>query len=369
MTDEELERLATLIAAEIERAVRRDSGTRSSWLPSPVRPEPPLRGSLPAPVWSGAGQRLGDLAPVRDPIASSFRPDAAELTAAVRAAAAGQGPSRSGKPPSAGRATGDARSPSANAGHGRLSSATRRARSMPIEIPVAISNRHVHLSSADARALFGSDVLRQHRVLRQPGQFAAEETVAAIGPGGRIEAIRVVGPTRGETQLELSLGDASRLGVSPPVASSGRLDQSIGGITLVGSNGRLELDRGVIVAARHLHLSPSDGARWGLAEGDLLDVACGDGPRELTLHGVLVRCGATHATELHLDVDEARAGGVASGDIARIVAWHAGGAARRPLITERDVVQLVRLGRAIPTGALLTPSARDRARALGLPIE
>jgi putative phosphotransacetylase len=369
MTNDELERLAALIAAEIERSVGNAPAARVPWLPSPVRPEPPTRAADSPPVWSGAGQRLGDLAPVREPSPSSFRTDVAEHTAAVRAAAAGQGAKRPSPAGGAPRSAGDPRSPSANAGRARLPSATRRTRSLPAEIPVAISNRHVHLSPADARTLFGTDVLRQHRPLRQPGQFAAEETVAAVGPGGRIEGIRVVGPARGETQLELALSDASRLGVKPPVASSGRLDQSIGGLTLVGPNGRLDLARGVIVAARHLHLSPSDGARWGVADGDLLDVRCGQGPRALTMHGVLARCGPTHSTELHLDVDEARAAGLSTGDVAHIVAWHPGAAAPRSLITERDVVELVRLGRTIPSGALLTPSARDRARALGLLTE
>jgi putative phosphotransacetylase len=193
--------------------------------------------------------------------------------------------------------------------------------------------------------------------------------VSAVTTGGRIDAIRVVGPARGETQLELAMSDAARLGVTPPVTSSGQLATSIGGVTLVGPNGRLELARGVIVAARHLHLSLADGARWGFADGDLLDVRCGESSRAVTMHGVLVRCGASHATELHLDVDEARAAGVSSNDIARVVAWHPRDATRRVLITERDLLEIVRLRQRIPSGALLTPSARDRARTLGLLAE
>jgi hypothetical protein len=127
------------------------------------------------------------------------------------------------------------------------------------------------------------------------------------------------------------------------------------------------LDRGVIVAARHLHLSAEDATRWGLADGDRLDVRCGDGPRATTFHAVLVRAGKMYATELHLDSDEAFACGVKSGDRARIIAAapRSGPRARR-LVTERDVMRISSEGGALPPDALLTPSARDRARAVGL---
>ena len=126
------------------------------------------------------------------------------------------------------------------------------------------------------------------------------------------------------------------------------------------------VDTDVIIAARHLHLSPADARRWGLRDGDRLDVRCGTGPREATLHDVLVRSGDGHATELHLDSDESRAAGVRTGDSAAVIAWRSPGARKRPLVTERDVQQLARSGQTLPPNAILTPSARDRARALGL---
>jgi putative phosphotransacetylase len=205
------------------------------------------------------------------------------------------------------------------------------------------------------------------RPLKQPGQFAAEQVVTAVGPSGRIEKIRVVGPARDRTQLELAHSDAARLGVTPPVANSGAVVASSGGVTLEGPKGRVALTGGVIVAARHLHLAVDDARRWHLADGDLVSISCGDGPRATTWHGVLVRTGPTHATELHLDEDEARAAGISADARGRIVAYVPARSQRRQLVTERDVLRLNAKGERAPAGALFTPSARDRARALGWP--
>lgn len=348
MTPEELERLASLIAHEIERGAAPASDTHSApWVPAPVRPAPPERGGVPAP-WTGAGQVLGDIAPIRAPMASPHRPDGADLTRAVRAAAAGKG-----APAQQRRAAAEPAS-------------RRRAAALPIPVRVGVSRRHLHLSASDVRALFGSGGLTPARSITQPGQFAANETVDVMGPNGRLDGVRVVGPARGETQLELAFSDAARLGVSPPLAASGSLDGSVGGLTLVGPHGRVTLPRGVIIAARHLHCTPDDARRWGLSDGDRVDVRCGDGARALTLHDVLVRSGPAHATEVHLDEDEARAAGVATGASAEIVAWRSGSRARRPVVTERDVLALAASKERLPSSAILTPSARDRARALGL---
>ena len=366
MTTDELDRLAALIADALtnspagEMASRDGRGRRgpvngpnrssresTSWVLAPVRPEPPARGGEPAP-WTGAGQSLGDVAPGRhDP--PRHRADAGELAAAVRAAAAGKAP------------------PPARQATGRIEHASRRrVRAMPIDVKLGVSNRHIHLSPDDHRQLFGPAELTPARPLLQPGQFAANETVAVVGPKGRIDAVRIVGPARGATQVELARSDAILLGVEPPVAASGALDTSIGGVTLVGPHGRVALSRGVIIAARHLHLSPADAQRWGFRDGDRIVVAAGSGARATTFHDVLVRAGPSHATELHLDADEARAAGVSTGDTARIVAWREAGASRRALVTERDVVALASRREQLPAGAILTPSARDRARALGL---
>lgn len=352
MTAEELERLAALIAAELDRAAPRPAALqeRTSWLPVPVRPEPPAGGGTP-PVWSGAAQRLGDIAPIRRPEPSAHRDDPGVAAAVVRAAAAGHAPTR-------GSAAVSRSSP-----HHTPRSA---ARGGSITVPIGVSNRHVHLSAADSLVLFGNAPLVSQRELTQPGQFAAAQRVSVTGPSGRIDGIRVVGPARGETQLELTLGDCARLGISAPIANSGDLQGSTGGVTLEGAAGKLTLRRGVIVAARHLHLSPADAARWHLADGDRVAVRCGEGGRATTWHGVLVRSGPTHATEFHLDVDEARACGVSTGAFAHLTERQAATPGRRPLLTERDVLALAARGEGIPANALLTPSALDRARALGM---
>ena len=352
MTDAELDRLADLIARALLEGGRNGgpATTASTWVPAPVRPAPPERTSDP-PVWSGAAQDLGDVAPGKDGQgAPRYRASTGELTRATRAAAAGKG-----APPD--RAATE-RSP-------RLT--RQRATTAPsIEVRIGVSNRHVHLSDSDARVLFGSAPLTVARQLTQPGQFAANESVSVHGPQGKIDGVRIVGPARGETQLEIALSDAVALGVEAPVAASGVLGISAGGVTLVGPAGRIELERGVIVAARHLHLGPADARRWGLRDGDRLVVQCGAGARAVTFHEVLVRSGDGHATELHLDADEARAAGVKTGDSATITAWRTPGSGKRPLITERDVMQLARRGARLPANAILTPSARDRAIALGL---
>ncbi len=360
MTPEHLDRLAALIAAELRR-VGGDAPAAASagpWLAPPVRPEPPPRTGI-VPAWSGAGQSLGDVAPIRHPVPSVHRDDFAEATAAVRGAAAGKGDRR---------APGASRDASSGTTPAPRHAAARRRAVGAIQVPVGVSRRHLHLSEAHARALFGSASLAVHRPLRQPGQFAAVQVAAAVGPKGRLEGIRIVGPPRGETQLELARSDAAVLGVAPLLASSGTLEGSLGGVTLVGPHGRVELARGVIVAARHLHVAPHDGLRWGVRDGDRLDLRCGEGARAVTWHDVLVRCGPTHATEFHLDEDEAHAAGVTTGEMATIVGWRPSEPQRRPLVTERDLLERVRRGAGIPANAILTPGARDRARALGIDI-
>lgn len=347
MTDDELERLATLIAESIRRSI--DVADQSGpWLPGRAQPKAPGRPTSP-PAWSGAAQALGDIAPTRSPQPSAHRPDTAELTKAVRAAAAGHGP----KPQSAERSQPES-SPRA-----------RKRVKLPIRVTLGVSRRHLHLSAEHVRALFGHE-LTVARPIHQPGQFAAQEVVDVVGPKGDIAGVRVVGPVRETTQLELAWSDAMTLGVAPPVAASGALDDSVGDVTLVGPYGRVVLNRGVIVAARHLHVSPEDSARFAIRDGDRVDVEVGTGARRCVFADVLARCGPGHATEVHLDVDEANAAGARSGDTVTIVAIRERGARRRRLVTERDVIAISRSGGSVPNDALLTPSARDRARAMGL---
>lgn len=345
MTEQELDRLASMIATALQQSARSTrSESTGTWLPTPVRPEPSVRGGEP-PLWSGAAQSLHDGTGT-----TSDRPSTGEMTNATRAAAAGRG--RAPQLPARVRSTQGPR----GSARGQLS----------ISVPIGVSNRHIHLSPAHFQRLFGTTAPTVARTITQPGQFAANETVEASGPGGKIAGIRIVGPNRGETQLEISLADARRLGVTPVIANSGKLASSGGGVTLTGPAGSVTLDKGVIVAARHLHLAAGDSGKWGLRDGDVIDVRVGEGSRATTFHGALVRSGSAHATEFHLDADEAHAAGVRTGDKATVIARASSGARRKRLITEGDVIRLASSGGAIPADSLLTPSARDRARALGL---
>jgi propanediol utilization protein len=184
-------------------------------------------------------------------------------------------------------------------------------------VPVGVSNRHVHLGRTDLDALFGPGAtLTRKKAMKQPGQFAAEETVTLRGPKGELARVRVLGPVRSETQVEVSVADGFVLGLTPPLRMSGDLEGTPG-VELVGPRGRVQLEQGLMVARRHLHLLPATAARLGLAQGQEveLDVA---GPRGGVLGRVVVRVADASATELHLDVEEANAFGIKNDDQLRL---------------------------------------------------
>jgi acetate kinase len=186
----------------------------------------------------------------------------------------------------------------------------------PGEIPVAVSARHVHLTQRSIAALFGAGhVLRVHEPLGQPGQFAAEETVTLVGPKGRLPRVRVVGPARAADQVEISRTDEIGLGLDAPVRLSGELAQTPG-ICLVGPAGSVMLDHGVVLAQRHIHISPSEAAQLGLRDRQIVQVRVGSPERALIYDDVIVRVSADYRLELHLDTDEGNAAGVRHGDYA-----------------------------------------------------
>jgi acetate kinase len=189
-----------------------------------------------------------------------------------------------------------------------------------VRIPVAISARHVHLTSVAIDQLFGPGyVLRTHSALSQPGQFAAEETVTLIGPSGHIPHVRVVGPPRAECQVEVSRSDEFVLGIDAPTRESGHLSGTPG-MVLEGPAGQVTLDHGVICALRHIHMTPEDARRLGLRAGQLVQVAVTTGDRELVFGDVIVRVAPDYRLELHLDTDEGNAAGLHSGDQGVLVA-------------------------------------------------
>lgn len=175
-----------------------------------------------------------------------------------------------------------------------------------LKIPVGVSNRHIHVSEADMAVLFGSGYKLNHfKDLKQPGQYAAEEKVDLVGPKGTISGVRVLGPTRGQTQIEISRTDSIKLGLNPPVRDSGDLKGSEP-ITLKGPEGSVELKEGVIIAHRHMHITPELAQRYGLQDKQLVSVSC-DGPRALSFGNVLVRVSPQFSLEFHIDIDEANA--------------------------------------------------------------
>ncbi|HBT46881.1 MAG TPA: phosphate propanoyltransferase [Peptococcaceae bacterium] len=176
----------------------------------------------------------------------------------------------------------------------------------------------MHVSRADLEFLFGPGYrLKPYRELSQPGEYAAEETVTIVGPRGVIEGMRLLGPPREHSQIELAVTDTYRLGIKAPVRESGDLEGTPG-IAVVGPRGALNLPRGVIVAARHIHMGEADAVRWGLRDGHRVRVLV-SGERGLILHNVIIRVSPAARLELHLDTDEANAAMLKNGDVVRIL--------------------------------------------------
>jgi putative phosphotransacetylase len=178
------------------------------------------------------------------------------------------------------------------------------------DIPVAVSVRHVHLSRGVLDRLFGEGFqLTKLRDLGQPGEFAAEQTVTVVGRSTRaIERVRLLGPLRPYTQLELCGTDAVLLGLTPPVRESGNLVGSEP-VTLIGPRGPVELKEGAIMATRHIHMTERDADHHGVQNGDRVRIRF-SGERALVLENILIRVGKNAALEFHIDTDDANAAGV-----------------------------------------------------------
>lgn len=187
-----------------------------------------------------------------------------------------------------------------------------------LTVELEASGRHVHLSRAHVEALFGpSYQLNRLRDLSQPGQFVCAERVTLVGPKGELANVVVLGPERPESQVEISLTDAVALGVTPPVRLSGEV-QGTPGITLRRGERELRLDRGLMVAKRHIHMTPEDARRFGVENGQGVRLKCLTG-RPVTFEGVEVRVSPKFATFAHLDYDEANACGFHKGDRALVL--------------------------------------------------
>lgn len=183
-------------------------------------------------------------------------------------------------------------------------------------VPLEASGRHVHLTIAQAHALFGHG-LTPDRPLSQPGQFLAKERVTVIGPKGRFDNVAVLGPERKEAQIEISLTDGRTLGITPPVRLSGKVDATPGA-ELEGPMGRISLGRGVLAALRHIHLSPAEAERFGVKDRQVVRLQAMT-ERPVIFEDVTVRVHPEFRAAVHLDYDEANACGFRKGDFGRIL--------------------------------------------------
>ena len=174
------------------------------------------------------------------------------------------------------------------------------------QVPVGISVRHIHLSRADVDRLFGRNYqLTPKKQLSQPGQYACEECLDVIGPKGELKKVRILGPERKATQIELAQTDCRNIGVTAPVRSSSHT-AGTPGITLRGPLGEITVPEGVIIADRHLHMSEGEAAAFGLKDGDHVRIQV-DGVKPGVLGNVLVRAGKGHSLDLHIDTDDGNA--------------------------------------------------------------
>lgn len=253
-------------------------------------------------------------------------------------------------------------------------------------IPISVSARHVHLSQDHIEKLFGIKQLTIRNQLTQPGQFASEEKLKLTGIKGEIDNVRVLGPERTQTQIEISLTDAIKLGINAPIRMSGDL-KGTPGIKLTGPRGSVDIQAGVIVAKRHLHISPGQAEAFGVKDGSLIDVEV-EGERPTIFKDVAVRMDDRQTLEMHIDTDEANAAYITSETVGKITAC-AGEKLNKflssvisaetltkeseplGLVTETDVINAFKAEirhLTVKKGAIITPLAKDAAKEKGILI-
>ena len=235
-------------------------------------------------------------------------------------------------------------------------------------IPVGVSNRHLHLSQVDLEALYGVGYqLNVLKDLSQPGQYAAKETLTIVGSRGAIENVRVLGPVRKQTQVEIMRSDCFKLGIQAPLRESGVLGGS-SPITIVGPKGSVYVKEGAIVAKRHIHMTPQDAAQYGVSDGQVVSFRT-NGERGLVFDNVVCRVNKSYALEAHLDMDEANAADIHNGDGVFLITQAFGDKPVSAAVKEQVVAPAV----PEPTPVynyetLVTEEIAKRAAAAGTPI-
>lgn len=185
-------------------------------------------------------------------------------------------------------------------------------------VPVEVSGRHVHLTQADVEALYGpGHTLTRKRDLSQPGQFLAEERLSIVTPKGAFHHVAVLGPVRDHTQVEISMSDARALGLNPPVRQSGDT-AGCPGICLLAGERSIQAEESVMVAQNHIHMTPEDAGRYGVHDGELVQVRM-ETARPITFDGVVVRVRRDYALAMHIDSDESNACGFQTGGTGRLL--------------------------------------------------
>ncbi|EAD1186893.1 phosphate propanoyltransferase [Listeria monocytogenes] len=186
------------------------------------------------------------------------------------------------------------------------------------EIPIGVSNRHIHLTENDYNQLFPNEPIQVKKWLKQPGEFAAEQTLTVVSEKGELQRVRILGPLRKFSQVELSKTDARMLGMKIPIRVSGDIDGTPG-IKLVSKYSEICLPKGAIVAKRHIHLPESVANEFGVKQGDEVSVLVGSEMRSLVLNHCTIRVNNQFIPEMHIDTDEANAADIAGTCFAKII--------------------------------------------------
>ncbi len=187
------------------------------------------------------------------------------------------------------------------------------------KVLIETSARHVHVSEKDLEALFGKGYkLTPKKDLSQPGQFACEERVLLRGPKNEMKGVSILGPCRKETQVEVSLTDARTLGVTAAIRESGDIEGT-SGITIVGPAGEITIDKGVIAAKRHIHMTKADAAEFGIEDKQIVSVKVDTDGRSLIFGDVVCRVSDSYALAMHIDTDESNAAAVKPGAMGEII--------------------------------------------------
>lgn len=185
------------------------------------------------------------------------------------------------------------------------------------KIPIGVSNRHVHVTQEDLETLYGKGFqLTKKSDLKQPGQYASNETVIIRGPKGEFDRVRILGPVRKQSQIEISRTDSFRLGIRPPVRESGDLSGTPG-LEMIGPKGTVFLPQGAIIALRHIHMTPQQADAMGVKDKDIVEVET-FGERCGIFGDVLIRVSDQFSLEMHVDVDEANACALGNDDYVMI---------------------------------------------------